>query len=264
MLHVTALTVWLPKVGNRKDEYEDAFWPKQPVAAVGDHFRFAVADGATETSYSGAWARQLVRSFGAGHLTPEQLDACLHAEQKRWLASVQRKPLPWYAAEKVLQGAYAAVLGLELLADHASGDGSADPGGAWRALSIGDCCLVHLRGDRRQVSFPAADADFFTSRPYLVSSSPLRNPGLAAQVASAGGSFAAGDAFLLMTDALAQWALQREDQGHMIWGRLRHAGSLAPAAATRLFDAPRRDGLLRNDDLTLTVIQTAAAPLPSR
>ena len=48
---------WLPKDGNGPEEYEDAF------RSLPEQGRFAVADGATETSFSGIWAAALVAAF---------------------------------------------------------------------------------------------------------------------------------------------------------------------------------------------------------
>ena len=103
---------WLPKAGNRSEEYEDAFWPTRSEVVTGGELYCAVADGATETSFSGQWARQLVRAFGNGDLAERDWTAQLAKEQSRWLHTVQRKPLPWYAEEKARSGAFAALLGL--------------------------------------------------------------------------------------------------------------------------------------------------------
>jgi hypothetical protein len=58
-----AQAFWLPKAGNSDSEYEDAFFPRRLKRRNGRRLRFAVADGATETSFSGVWARLLVSSF---------------------------------------------------------------------------------------------------------------------------------------------------------------------------------------------------------
>ena len=60
-MHVFAQPFWAPKQGNEDNEYEDAFWPRKSIEHRATSFHCAVADGATETSYSGIWAKQLVR-----------------------------------------------------------------------------------------------------------------------------------------------------------------------------------------------------------
>ena len=64
-MHVFSRAYWMPKAGNSEAEYEDSFWPRF-LDGESNNFRFAVADGATEASFSGIWARQIVRAFGKG------------------------------------------------------------------------------------------------------------------------------------------------------------------------------------------------------
>ena len=117
LMHVMARALWAPKAGNRSDEYEDAFWPQRTINRTVNRsgsFRFAVADGATETSFAGLWARRLVRAYGSGCFAGRNWQNQLRREQAAWYAEVLQKPLPWYAEEKVHSGAFAALLGLEL------------------------------------------------------------------------------------------------------------------------------------------------------
>jgi len=186
---VTARAFWAPKAGNRADEYEDAFWPlntaKRAAKRKDSPLRFAVADGATETSFSGLWARRLVRAYGEGCLGGEDWDAWLdqlRRQQAAWHDEVLQKPLPWYAEDKVREGAYAALLGLEVAA-------GGEQGGEWRSVAVGDCCLLQWRGGELAAAFPAQDAAFFTSRPYLLSSNAARNEGLQDQVQRAAGQW---------------------------------------------------------------------------
>src|SRR5579862_2824599 len=106
---------WMPKEGNTLAEYEDAFWPREK--QIGDTFplRLAVADGATETSFSGLWARLLVAAYGRGRLAEGNLQSALDQIRHVWRRAVGQKPLPWYAEEKLRSGAYASLLGLTTL-----------------------------------------------------------------------------------------------------------------------------------------------------
>src|SRR5262245_53960409 len=115
-MHVLAQPFWLQKVGNAPEEYEDAVWPEQLTETEGKLFRCAVADGATETSFSGAWANVLVRAYGQGQLNARNLWKSLPCLQKEWLHSVRlcAQPLPWYAEEKLRDGAFSSILGLTL------------------------------------------------------------------------------------------------------------------------------------------------------
>src|SRR5579864_6082712 len=100
-MRVSAQPFWAPKAGNQKSEYEDAFCPERSLVSEKEtRFRFAVADGATETSFSGIWAKQLVRSFCKGELQDGDLGQRLRKLRQRWRKIVSRKPMPWYAEEK--------------------------------------------------------------------------------------------------------------------------------------------------------------------
>lgn len=244
-MHIATRLHWLPKAGNRREEYEDAAWPVRALQGAGRTFRCAVADGATESAFAGLWARQLVHWYGhhaVEHARP--LAEQLTAEQEQWRSAVHSTPLPWYAEEKAANGAYAAFLGLRL---HETAAGA----GTWSALAVGDCCVAHLRGDAVLATFPATDAAYFSSRPYLISSQPQRNAQLAAQTQVAAGEWQAGDQFWLMTDALAHWFLAAaaapvaELHAEAHGSRRAFAGWIAGL---------RHTGALRNDDVTLLVV----------
>jgi hypothetical protein len=140
-------------------------------------------------------------------------------------------------AAKAAEGAFAAVLGLSLHAD-----------GRWRAVSVGDCCLFHLRGEELLQSWPFGSADAFTNRPALVPSRPSRD---VPSPDDTTGSWRPGDRFLLATDAVAAW-LMDGDPGAV--------GSLDADAFRERVGAARADGALRNDDATLLVLELTASP----
>src|SRR5690242_8121771 len=90
---------WQPKAGNSAAEYEDACWPRESGDRSGVT-HLAVADGATETSFSGLWARLLVKAYGRGLLAEATWDEDLSKIRRVWQRAVGQKPLPWYAEEK--------------------------------------------------------------------------------------------------------------------------------------------------------------------
>ncbi len=103
---------WVPKYGNTAEEYEDA--------SASSTYRFAVADGATESSFAERWAQGLVKAFTSTPLdhirNPKvPLAEWLDPLQKEWHKSVPWDRLPWYADEKARTGAFAAFLGVEIL-----------------------------------------------------------------------------------------------------------------------------------------------------
>ena len=146
-----------------------------------------MTDGATETSFSGLWARLLAEAYCAGGTTPETLFAALPAAQATWREAVAAIPLPWYAEEKARQGAFAALVGLALIADSRGGRRAAGP--PW---PCGDSCLIQVRGDALLVAFPLASAAEFNNRPTLLSSEPASNVGLTATLGYVARRVAAG------------------------------------------------------------------------
>lgn len=197
-MEIYAKEFWLPKRGSTDAEYEDAS------SISDDRFRFAVADGATETSFSGIWARQLVRAFTNRKLSIPIAPDELKPLQSRWEKIVHRHPLPWYAEEKASSGAFAAFVGLELTRED-SGTGTVRN---WRAIAAGDSCLIQIRGEE-VISFPLSDFGSFSSRPNLLSSSAASNGIPKDLFLQCTGSWGCDDAFFLMTDALACWFLKR-------------------------------------------------------
>src|SRR3954471_6874062 len=150
---------WVPKLGNSTEEYEDAF------AYSTDDGIFAIADGATESSFADRWARDLVDSFvtkppevnGSSAAFPDWLAPL----QQRWRSGIDWENLPWFAEEKAKAGAYATFLGLTiydpdqfkkttLLDRPASLFRKHDPPQVWKwkALAVGDSCFFQVRDEK--------------------------------------------------------------------------------------------------------------------
>ena len=241
----------LPKEGSTTEEYEDAFFPrKDRIYPIGKSRRFAIADGATETSFSGVWARLLVCGFVRRTLaipfTLEQLTPL----QARWRRLVGAKPLPWYAEEKLTYGAFAALLGLELSETHGP-EGSVR---SWLAIATGDCCLVQVRKNGIVATFPFADSSSFNSRPDLLASLPAFNSPEMDQVKTYGGSWGCDDTFFLMTDALACWFFKEREAGNEPWNSLRDLGTQGHVSFQELVSSLRHSTAMKNDDVTLVQI----------
>jgi len=229
---------WLPKSGNALGEYEDAFCRHCHLGA--DVSRLAVADGATEASFSRQWAQLLVRAYCDGQFANDVLWRALQELQPKWLAKVRPTPLPWYAEEKLQRGAYSSLVGLTL---HARGE---DEVGTWEALAIGDSCLFQIQNKKLIVKWPLDSSVQFNNSPILLSTKLECNEGLVKQTKS--GKWSPGDLFYLMTDALAQYYLQAVEQGGS-------PESVMPDFSSVVFSdwvARRRSsGQMRNDDVTL-------------
>jgi hypothetical protein len=225
----------LPKLGSSEAEYEDAA-ARTPGRAYPR--RFAVADGASESSFARLWAELLVGAYVRGALRAGALCEDLIPLQEAWRADVERRPLPWYAMEKARTGAFAALAGLTLRAD-----------GTWQALAVGDCCVMQVRDDRIVTSFPLAKAEAFDNRPRLLGSIAERNGHLPHVDAVACGDWEPGDGFLLLSDALAAYLLRTAlDDACGIDATL---GFMGQQGFRRWVAARRAARTLRNDDVTL-------------
>jgi hypothetical protein len=230
------------KRGHPSEEYEDAF-AGDPATG-----RFAVADGASETSYAALWARLLVEGFVSTGLNVSAVDGWLTGLRHQWAAEVDQKPLPWYAEIKRELGAAATFLGLQIRPRRPNDKGM------WRAFALGDTCLLRVRKDRLLRPLPLSGSKEFNNRPPLIGS---RQGPMAASIRAVKGTWLRGDTFFLMTDALAEWFLDRHEKGEKPW---RHLGKWT-ADDSRPYDFASRieemrdHGGLRNDDVTLLSVQ---------
>jgi hypothetical protein len=245
-MHIRSRTWWAPKAGHAPDEYEDAFWPEEDLDGDLDSCRFAVADGASEASFSGLWARLLVSAYGRGRLRPGALARALPALQQEWLAGATSRTLSWYAEEKLRTGSFAALAGLTLRR------AAAGPGGTWEAMAVGDSCVFQVRQDRLALAFPVSRAADFGTTPHLLSTQARHIERAVDDLQRVRGRWLPGDSFFLLTDALACWFLGEHERG----GAPRSAlpdreGPDVAARAGAWVAALRAAGALRNDDLTL-------------
>jgi hypothetical protein len=242
----------VPRRGHGAEECEDAFAVRPAHASEnGGPARFAVADGAAESAFSGLWARLLAEEFVRPG-RPGWPDWVVPLQQ-RWAEAVRlppgADPLPWYLEERYREGAFATFLGVEVTPP--LGDGV--PGGRWDALAVGDSCLFHTRQDRLLAAFPLTHSAEFGNSPWLVGArTSTEVPVRRAQLA--GGDYQPGDRLLLMTDALSRWFLSRAEAGGAPAGEvegLLGQGEEAFAAWVRQLRDARQ---LRNDDTTMVAV----------
>jgi hypothetical protein len=231
------------KGGNAPHDYEDAYWPRDNVEQRTSAFRLAVADGATEASFSEQWARLLVRAYCRGQLEGARLPPSLAQLRALWQEAVCSLPLPWYAEEKARGGAFAALAGLTVR-EHSAGSGT------WHASALGDSCVYQVRGHHMLAAFPLSSSASFSSRPCLLASTPASGGEM---LATNTGTWKTGDRFFLMSDALAQWFLARVERGGRPWS------ALAILSRSGEWDnwlrRSRQRGAIRNDDVTLMYLE---------
>jgi len=235
------------KAGNARSEYEDAWAIRGSDSPT--RCRVAVADGATESSFSALWAGLLVESFVRARSSGPDFFERLDAIRRLWRRKIRGRPLPWYAAEKARKGAYAAFVGASLNAVNR----------AWRAVAIGDCCLLHVKGPDRELaqSFPLTRSEEFGSNPFLVGSLKKVDDDPLPHVRVAEGVLQKDDVLLFASDALAAWLLRRAERGDPVWDAVGPEGMRTHEEFEQLVALAREDGT-RNDDMTLVRITRRA------
>ncbi|MFO0807552.1 MAG: protein phosphatase 2C domain-containing protein [Gemmataceae bacterium] len=240
------------KSGNQDSEYEDAYWPETCFDQVSASSRFAVADGATESCFSGRWARALVKAAGEGTISLCPADG-LDRLRKEWQEWVQSQPLPWYLEEKAEQGAFAALVVLTIMEDDKCREQ-----GRWEAVAIGDSCIVQMRGNQLLAAFPLTRSSDFDNRPYLLGSRGVREEDLGEHLQRQSGTWQIHDSFLLMTDALACWFLRETEENRRPWELIRGLSGLnGTCSFQEWIDRLRACNSIRNDDCTLLVVTIA-------
>lgn len=175
----------------------------------------AVSDGASESMLAKDWARLLVTRFAYEAFTEsaildpdsDRYTTALASLKNEWvelhLADYLRareasfRPIKWYEQPKLDAGASATLLAFRLEL------GTCHSACRWRAVAVGDSCLFQVRGKEVIKSFPIDEVTEFGRAPGL-----LRSRGLElmhSQPRFASGSYAVGDEFFFMTDAIAKW-----------------------------------------------------------
>jgi hypothetical protein len=230
MKGVERIVLWSPKHGNSESEYEDAYdWSRNRTK------RYAVADGATETSFSRLWASILANAFVNNKL-PNLEEAFLLPLVEEWDRKVKERtkdaPLPWYAEAKLEEGAFSSLLGLAIYARK-----------KWDCQFVGDSCLFQIRAGELVRKIPYEQPTEFNNRPALISTNLSRNKDL--KLGKECGDWKLGDYFLLMTDALAQCLLSDSTI-------MEHCVKVKSPDDFRVWiDGLRTEQRCRNDDITL-------------
>ncbi len=231
------------KTGNSEGEYEDAF------ASNSDNGVFAIADGATESSFSDIWAKALVRTFvenppGFGTNDRDVMKGILQLARVQWYSSIDWESLPWFQKNKALLGSYSTLLGLQIDLE--------DERRRFRCMTIGDSCMFHISGDKME-SFPFSDSTDMSNTPRLMWSGRGFSSAQGKEVDIPGievkyGKLRIGDRILLATDALAKWILKKKAEKP--WMELSAHSHDFETYIGELISG----GEIKNDDVTLVFI----------
>lgn len=231
----------LPKVGHEPAECEDA------IAVDTQNCRFAVADGATEAFDSRNWAQRLAQSW------VQNQPASTVEEFREWVAAEGRElqdawnglTLSWYSEEKARTGSFAALVGLELDLETDSP--------SWKAIALGDACLLHCRRGMLLKSLPLCRSESFNSAPVLVASDSSMHETCMKSVVIDSGSCESGDVLWLLSDGVASWYLERFEKedfepGDFFETKEEHE-------LKQFFDEERLAGRMKNDDVAVIRIE---------
>lgn len=238
----------LPKVGNREDEYEDAYAWEESIK------RIAVADGATDAFESRLWAEVLVHSFVHQHIFLKQHEfrCWIEASAQKWKDQIHWKTLSPSAEEKARRGAFATFLGVCFFESGKSSEN-------WWAWAVGDACLFHIQNDILRIAFPIDRVEDFGTTPAMLSTRldySLRNYKNPCSKRERG-ECRQGDVLILATDAIAAWFLQEVAAGRQPWQGWQE---WTQDTFKDRFDQLRITGEMRNDDVTLLFVWLEELP----
>ena len=245
MLSVTIKTFTCSKHGNSSDENEDAFLA--PLNSGDSHVRVAVADGATESSFSREWADLLVSNYDVFQYGDSFNTSLLPAIKKSWLAKINVDDLPWYAQQKMELGAFASFLGIDI----ELGNGNAE------IIAVGDSNAFVFRNDELQLAFPVEKSSDFGNTPILISTEPSKNNIEGHFFMRDRFTVAAGDLVILGTDAISQWILRESEIGNNPEEQIREMFSKEDCEFVfrKWLDEARENLVIKNDDYTIVLIQ---------
>jgi serine/threonine protein phosphatase PrpC len=235
------------KAGNSLDENEDRFIIPHN-GHEGGPIRIAVADGATESSFSKEWAELLVDHYGTfSDFDTRFFQNIFPTIRKTWLERINYDNLEWYAQQKLEMGAFASFLGVTI--DLSTGE--------INATAVGDSNLFVFRGRKMQNAFPIPTAEGFGNTPFLISTELHKNQTSEPFFSQLTISLLPSDILILGTDAISQWILQGIEHKNypvdQLIDLLNHESG--PPAFKTWLDEKRETGNIKNDDTTIILIQ---------
>ncbi|RIJ85175.1 hypothetical protein RSP822_17205 [Ralstonia solanacearum] len=204
---------------------------------------FAMADGASESFDSRAWARRLASRFvEQPAINPEWVNAVRESYDLAW----DYNSLTWSEQAAFDRGSFATLLGCEWRTDTAE----------LAIFAVGDSVVLQLENAKIARSFPYTTAQEFDRHPLLLSTRAEANEFVHAESFNKSSKtvwpLSEGSVVLLMTDALGQWLLSDQEPVGSRLDMLLAADT--EAAFTELVLSQRRERALRLDDTSLLVL----------
>lgn len=244
MLKCTYRSITKPKFGNSIDENEDNLLEPSKSEIESDTLvKFAIADGATESSFSKEWSDLLVSSYKNSRFDKEHFSETIKIVSESWQTLATANVLPWYAEQKAETGAFATFLGLTINREESK----------FETVAIGDCTLFHVRNDEVIFTFPVATIEEFGNTPNLIASNQNYQTDFEKTVAYGNGSIEPKDLILLATDALAAWIFKQKDAGEKPWNHLQNILENYKNDFEAWLNNQRQANEIKNDDVTLII-----------
>jgi hypothetical protein len=226
------------KAGNRSEETEDA------LSFNLEKLKFAIADGASDSIFSGQWASSLSNefvNFGGDDKIKNDIGQFIRDSRKVWYESINWKGLKWNVKNKAVRGAYSTFLGMR------REDGSMEN---FTVHAIGDSCIFIFE-EGMMKSFPLNSPDQFGIHPSLVWSGygfPLNNKPFDQKLNIKTEKFKVkkGSEIILATDAMSKFIMETgEDSFGVLWDHYDDR---------KFFDDSRNGNIIKNDDLSAILI----------
>jgi hypothetical protein len=240
-------SITTPKLGNTVDENEDNILePSKSEIQFDTLIRFAISDGATESSFSKEWSDLLVSGYKDQFFDKNHLSITIKKISETWQSIVSNIELPWYAQQKAETGAFATFLGLTINREE----------NTYNAIAIGDCTLFQIRNNELIYSFPILTFEQFDSTPKLISSIPKYQKNLEELAEYTEKEIHPNDLILIATDAIAAWIFKKKEASEKPWQELSTLLNYEDYKTdfTNWLNNKRRENEIKNDDVTLILI----------
>jgi hypothetical protein len=232
------------KFGDLPDENEDNFLV--PVNSEAEVLKFAISDGATESSFAKQWSDLLVCAYKENSFHREHIIETLKQVSESWHSIVDTIDLPWYAQQKREVGSFATFLGVTI-------DSKTE---SFEASGIGDCALFQIRNDALLFTFPILSLEEFGNTPNLIASNPSYRIDIEKKISYCKQDIQAGDIILLASDAIAFWIFKQIAEGEKPWDHLANVLNFEHnnAELQNWLNQKRETSEIKNDDVTILIL----------
>ncbi len=253
MIPVDVYWVSAPKSDRSADENEDRVARYNLRNDRYDTTLVGIADGVSDSVYSGPWAEALLDDREWTRLlqperysVSETLERWRHGAIAR-LGVPSDSALPWYLKAKARRGSAATFLGVRLRRERREGAKIQID-----VVSIGDCGMFLFQDDHVAVQFPVLRPEEYGNSPESVVSIRA-TPEASLLRTNCSHRLRKGTALILATDAMAQW--MASDSNEIQDERVRRVLACADEETfATLVRTERGRGHLRDDDSTVLVV----------